>query len=145
MADEINSRPRTQAKPDAGLLVMLKSGNQMGLHQALAKRTPEALAAVEETIALYSGNPEVTFYRLGGMRTFTPESIQTAYDQLVELAGSKALLDDPAYTQSMIAALGSKSGLNEQLMRQLSMDAQALYDYQLLGVQMQLAFQVDSR
>lgn len=141
--NELKRQQRIQAQPDPKLLMMLKSGNQMGLKMALSNITPEALAALEETIALYSGNPDLTFYRLGGLRTHTDDSIQSAKETILDLALDGALLKDPAFSQSLIAGLGISAGVSELVMRQLAINPQWLYEYQLLGVQMQLAHLVN--
>lgn len=134
------SLPRIQATPDPRLLMMLKNGDVTGLQMALSSRTPEALAAIEETIALYSGNPNPSFYRLGGQRIYTEQSTQSAKEEILDLALNGNLLQDPAHSQSLVAGLGTNPGISELIMRQLSvLNNQALYDYQLLGVQMQLA------
>ncbi len=145
MIDNAKRRERVKTDPDEQLLTMLKSGDQRGLQIALNKRTSEALAALEETIALYSGNPDITFYRLGGQRVYTQDTAQSAKEQIMDMALSDTLLEDPAYTQSLIASLGSTSGANELIMSQLAARPQALYHYQLLGVQMQLAHLVGGK
>ena len=143
MIDNAKRRNRTKARPDFQLLLMLKSGNHMALQMALSNPTQEALAALEETIALYTNNPNVTFYRLGGQRVYTQDSVQSAKEQIMDMALSDSLLTDPAHTQSLIASLGSSPGVSNLIMSQLAMRSQALYDYQLLGVHMQLAYLLD--
>ena len=143
MIENAKRRERIKADPDKQLLTMLKSGNQKGLQMALDKRTPEALAALEETIALYSGNPDITFYRLGGQRVYTQDAVQSAKEQIMDMALNDSLLADPTHTQSLIAGLGSTPGVSQLIMSQLAARPQALYDYQLLGVQMQLAYIID--
>lgn len=132
-------RARVQAVPDRNLVAMLKNRELAGLQMAINQRTPGALAALEETIAQFAGNPGVTFYRLGGQRIFTDDSAQSIHGQLMDLAMGDLLLSDPAYTQSLIVGLGMAPGLSTLLMQQLSMHPQRLFEYQLLGVQMQLA------
>lgn len=138
IAAELKRRERIVAKPDATLLTALKSGDQNALSLAMEVGTVAALAAVEETIALYSGNPQVTFYQPGG--TFENDATirDKALQELVEMAGSRQLLKDPAYSQYCISRLGRDIG-NEFMRALYQEDTQACFDYQLLGIQMQLA------
>ena len=135
---------RIAAKPDGKILLALKSGDQNALIMALQARTEEALAAVEETIALYSGNPEITFYQPGGMVENNTSIREQALQELTAMAGSQQLLKDPAYSQYCISRLGHDMG--DVFMRTLYQeDMQACYDYQLLGIQMQLALLVKGK
>jgi hypothetical protein len=75
---------------------------------------------LEETIALFAGNQDITFYCMGGQREYTKEDMQSAKEKILDLAQSDSLLEDPAYTQSLIASLGSSSGVNQIIMNQLA-------------------------
>ena len=142
--ENLSRSERIAAKPDGKLLLALKSGDQNALSMALQARTKEALAAVEETIALYSGNPEITFYQPGGMVENNTSIREQALQELTVMAGSKQLLQDPAYSQYCISRLGHDMG--DAFMRALYQeDMQACYDYQLLGIQMQLALLVKEK
>lgn len=133
----IRRRDRVQTPPDLALLSSLKMGNQNALQRALMMRNQAALAAIEETIALYAGKSDITFYQVGGLKVTTGHERQAARQKIQELAQERQLLDDPAYSQCLIAQLGAM--LNDQMMDELSFDVQALYDYQLLGVHLQIA------
>lgn len=128
---------RVHVSPDPALLSSLKMGDQAALQRALMMRNQAALAAIEETIATYSGKSDSTFYQVGGLRSVMGPERQAAWQKLQELAREKQLLDDPAYSQYLIATIGSE--LNNRMMDELSSDVQTLYDYQLLGVHMQIA------
>ena len=142
--ENLSRSERIAAKPDGKLLLALKSGDQNALIMALQARTKEALAAVEETIALYSGNPEITFYQPGGMVENNTSIREQALQELTVMARSKQLLQDPAYSQYCISRLGHDMG--DAFMRALYQeDMQACYDYQLLGIQMQLALLVKGK
>ncbi|MBN2878375.1 MAG: hypothetical protein JXN65_01985 [Clostridia bacterium] len=145
MLNDDKRKSRTEARTDGKLLNMLMSGDQSALQLALDTGTPGAQAALEETIAKYSGNENVTFYKLGGQRVYTESSMQEAKDELFSLAMDDKLLKDPAYSQSLIAALSANPALSSQLMNELSAFAQKLYDYQLLGVHMQVCKIVEDK
>lgn len=136
------SRPRIKAEMDRDIVLALFAGGAQGsgLQAAIAKRTPEALAAVEGMIVHFSKNENPSFYRLGGTRTYTAESIQQAKKALLELAYAGKLLKDPGYSQSLIAGLGVSGGESLNIMNELATrNDNALFHYQLLGVQLQLA------
>jgi len=128
------------ASPDAEVLLALMNESALGLQAALSRRTPEALAAVEGIIMYFSHNKTPKFYRLGGMRFYTEQFIQAAKTRLLALADEEKLLQDPGYSQSLIAGLGATSDVSNQIMQTLAVrNDHTLFHYQLLGVQMQLA------
>ena len=141
IASSLRRNERIAVKPDGKLLVALKSGDQNALSLAMQTRTEAALAAVEETIALYSGNPAVTFYQPGGVVENNAIMRERALQELAAMAGSQQLLKDPAYSQYCISRLGRDIG-NEFMRALYQEDPQACYDYQLLGIQMQLALMI---
>ena len=143
VAKGIKRRERIQAKPDHGLLNALKSGDQNALMKAMSMKTEAALAAVEETIALYSGDPNVTFYQLGGTFESTASLRESALQELTMLANNGKLLDDPAYSQYCISRLGRDTG-NVFMQNLYRENSQACYDYQLLGIQMQLSILINA-
>lgn len=138
----IRRRERIRGKPDQGLLNSLKSGDQNALALAIAMKNKPALAAVEETIALYAGNPQITFFRPGGL--FVKDTLTTndAVDELERLVNTNQLLTDPAYSQYCISRLGREVG-NIFLQELYRTNSQACYDYQLLGIHMQLVILID--
>ena len=128
---------------DIDLLRSIKQGDPnialAALQKALYNPTPGALAAVEKAIADMAGNPNVTFYKLGGQRIYTQKSMYDAKEQIEGLALSGNLLQDPAYTQSLMAGL-INPGISTLIMNELAMvRPKALFEYQLLGIQMQLS------
>ena len=145
MLSDDKRKSRTAARTDGKLLNMLMSGDQSALQLCLDAGTLDALASLEETIAKYSGNENVTFYKLGGQRVYTESSMQEAKDELFSLAMDDMLLKDTAYSQSLIAGLSASPALSGQLMNELSAFAQKLYDYQLLGVHMQVSKIVEDK
>jgi len=138
----IRRRERIRGKPDQGLLNSLKSGDQNALALAIAMKNKPALAAVEETIALYAGNPQITFFQPGGL--FVKDTLTTndAVDELERLVNTNQLLTDPAYSQYCISRLGREVG-NIFLQELYRTNSQACYDYQLLGIHMQLVILID--
>ena len=138
----IRRRERIRGKPDQGLLNSLKSGDQNALALAMAMKNKPALAAVEETIALYAGNPQITFFQPGGL--FVKDTLTTndAVDELERLVNTNQLLTDPAYSQYCISRLGREVG-NIFLQELYHTNSQACYDYQLLGIHMQLVILID--
>ncbi|NMB62159.1 MAG: hypothetical protein GYA18_07460 [Chloroflexi bacterium] len=138
----IRRRERIRGKPDQGLLNSLKSGDQNALALAMAMKNKPALAAVEETIALYAGNPQITFFQPGGL--FVKDTLTTndAVDELERLVNTNQLLTDPAYSQYCISRLGREVG-NIFLQELYRTNSQACYDYQLLGIHMQLVILID--
>jgi len=148
-AEEINSKsqPRVLATPDPMIYSALISGLTLGwdfamsgLQMALSNPSLEALAAVEEAIAMYANNKDLTFYRLGGQRVYSNTSINDAVDRILGLALTDSLVKNPALTQSFIAELGTNANASNNLMNQLSFNPKILFQYRLLGVQMQLAY-----
>jgi len=138
LMDNTKKQKRINAVPDVKLLNMLKSGDQSALQLLLSDPTIEGLAAIEETIALYSGNSDPMFYKLGGQRIYSSDSAADAIEKITDLVMDDKLLNDPAYSQFLIAGVGESN--SNFIMNQLRMYPQKLYDYQLLGVQMQLAY-----
>ena len=138
----IRRRERIRGKPDQGLLNSLKSGDQNALALAMAMKNKPALAAVEETIALYAGNPQITFFQPGGL--FVKDTLTTndAVDEPERLVNTNQLLTDPAYSQYCISRLGREVG-NIFLQELYRTNSQACYDYQLLGIHMQLVILID--
>jgi hypothetical protein len=134
-------RKRIDAKPKKNLLSALKQNDPEAIQHALNMQDKSALAAVEEAIAVKRGNPDFVYYRPGGAFISSSSGHQDAMMKLILLAGGNNLLDDPAYTQSLIIQLGEQ---NNQLFIQLMGDnREAIYQYQLLGIQMQLAIMLD--
>lgn len=139
-------QPRIQATASPMIYSALISGQAMGwdyalsgLRAALSDPTPEALAALEKVIAEYAGKEDITFYKLGGMRVFTGDSVESVRDQILGLALTNHLLIDPAYTQSLIAGLGGNTRVSNDIMAQLAFNPKILFEYQMLGVHMQLS------
>lgn len=144
--DENKRQPRIKVTASPMVYSALISGKVMGwdfalsgLRAALSDPTPEALAAVEKVIAEFAGKEDITFYKLGGLRVFTGASIDSVCDEIIGLALNDHLLIDPAYSQSLIAGLGGNTKVSSDIMAQLSFNPKILFEYQLLGVQMQLS------
>ncbi len=140
----IRRRERIRGKPDQGLLNSLKSGDQNALALAMTMKNKSALAAVEETIALYAGNPQITFFQPGGLFVKDAMTTNDAMDELERLVNTNQLLTDPAYSQYCISRLGRDWG-NIYMRDLYGRNPQACYDYQLLGIQMQLGILVDAQ
>lgn len=133
-------RPRINAEPDKNLLTSLLQGNSYAIQSALSMKNSAALAAVEEAIAIKSGNPNIEFYRPGGIVTINPADRHEAFMKLTLMAGQNGLLQNTAYTQSLIAMMGEQQ--NQAFMHLMQADTQMVFCYQLLGIQMQLAIMV---
>ncbi|NMC46667.1 MAG: hypothetical protein GYA52_07515 [Chloroflexi bacterium] len=142
VAGSIKRRERVKADADKSLLHALKCGDQNALARAMAMRNESALAAVEETIALYSGNQGITFYQPGGMFLQSELQRDRALEELEKMALSNELLQDPAYSQYCISRLGREVG-NIFLQELYRTNAQVCYGYQLLGIHMQLVILID--
>lgn len=137
------TRARSQSPPDLLLIGRLRRGDTSALQEATGHPTAPALAAIEEAICRNNGNPDSVFYRIGGIHAFSSASIDAAKRELLDLAKKGTLLADPAYSQSLIARLGNRM-TSALIMRELAAtDPAALFEYQLLGVQMQVAQLVD--
>jgi len=142
LAKSIKRRERVKASADGSLLQALKSGDQNALARAMAMRNTSALAAVEETTALYSGNPSITFYQPGGTFLQTELLRESALNELEKMVFANGLLNDPAYSQYCISRLGREVG-NIFLQELYRTNPQVCYDYQLLGIHMQLVILID--
>jgi|GEM_PF-2085571 len=139
MIDANKRRYRVNVESDPVLLNRLKSGDASVFPILLSNPTLEGLAAIEETIVLYSGNQNPAFYKIGGQRVYTNDSIHAAKDELLRLAADDAFLNDPAHTQALIASLGAYPAFSNLIIGMLAVTPQKLYDYQLLGIEMQMA------
>jgi len=144
LTDMIKRRERIKTDPDRRLLNSLKGGDQNALALAMTMKNKAALAAVEETIALYAGNPKITFFQPGGLFLKDAMTTNDAVDELERLVKSNQLLTDPAHSQYCISRLGREWG-NIYMRDLYGRNLQACYDYQLLGIQMQLGILVDAQ
>jgi len=134
-----HARARSQSLPDLLLIGRLRRGDTSALQEATGHPSAPALAAIEEAICRNNGNPDSVFYRMDGRRVCSSASIDAAKRELLDLAKNGTLLADPAYSQSLIARLGNRM-TSTLIMRELAAtDPAALFEYQLLGVQMQVA------
>ncbi|HRX58205.1 MAG TPA: hypothetical protein P5075_05470 [Eubacteriales bacterium] len=132
------TRPRMHCMPDMFLAIRLIDYDVSALEDAIRNPSKQSLAALEEAICRFNGNPQSVFYRIGGMRVHTAASIDSAKRELYALCASGRLLDDPAYAQSLIAGLDQATSMC--FMQDLAAsNPRMLFAYRLLGVQMQIA------
>jgi hypothetical protein len=132
------TRPRMRCMPDMFLAIRLTDRDVSALEDALRNPSKQSLAALEEAICRFNGNPQSVFYRIGGMRVHSTASIDSAKRELYALCASGRLLDDPAYAQSLIAGLDQAT--STRFMQDLAAsNPRMLFAYRLLGVQMQVA------
>lgn len=136
-------------KYDEDVVKHLMSSNkfirQNAIRNIIQSPIRKSLANVEEALARLADNAQIEFYRVGGLQFGTEERCQGAYETILDFAKENKLLEDPPHTQSLIALLGSGPirNLSDILMDELNaLNQEVLRDYQLLGIQMQLAIQV---
>ncbi len=118
---------------------------------ALAQKGDDlGVRSLNEAIRRRRGMKEVTFFvPHGGLIMRFGEELQEAEEQLLAMAKSGKLLDDPAFTQSLIstALRISQDGLSVLLRKIFSLaGSEQGYDFQLLFNQMQSSINLrDSR
>lgn len=144
VANTVKTRQRVQEAPDLFILSQLSNGDEAGLQEALKKPSVFSLASIEAAIMQRSSNEEPIFYRLSGQVITTQKEMDEAQSMLLYLARSYRLLENPAFSQYLIARCGSFGG-QRLLQMMAAQGAQTLFACQLLGVHMQVAFQVFGR
>jgi hypothetical protein len=106
------------------------------ISQVLKAANRQALDDVESAIHRLTNKENLRFYKPTG---FSKPS-QEAYNLLITLAQAGMFYDDPVFIQTLIPKIGEK---NQELMEELTIiDQGALAIYQLLGIQMQIQYQV---
>lgn len=145
VANTARTRQRVQKAPDLFILSQLANGDEGGLQEALKNPTVFSLASIEEAIMQRSSNKEPIFYRLSGQVITTQKEMDEAQSMLLYLARSYRLLENPAFSQYLIARSGGSFGGQQLLQKMAAQGSQALFAYQLLGVHMQVALQVFGR
>lgn len=144
VANTVKTRQRVQESPDLFILSQLSNGDEAGLQEALNKPSVFSLASIEAAIMQRSSNKEPIFYRLSGQVITTQKEMDEAQSMLLYLARSYRLLENPAFSQYLIARCGSFGG-QRLLQMMAAQGAQTLFAFQLLGVHMQVAFKVFGR
>lgn len=145
VANTARTRQRVQKAPDLFILSQLANGDEGGLQEALKNPTVFSLASIEEAIMQRSSNKEPIFYRLSGQVITTQKEMEEAQSMLLYLARNHRLLENPAFSQYLIARSGGSFGGQQMLQNMAAQGSQTLFAYQLLGVHMQVSVRISEQ